>query len=104
MARLVKSGELIEGGFLPAGSGREYVSPEVLRRLRRRTLARLRREVEPVEPAVLGRFLPAWHGIGRDLRGGNRLREVVAQLEGVALPVAAIESDILPAPRVGVSP
>ncbi len=100
----MKSGELIEGGFLPAGSGREYVSPEVLRRLRRRTLARLRREVEPVEPAVLGRFLPAWHGIGRDLRGGDRLREVVAQLEGVALPVAAIESDILPARVSGYRP
>ena len=104
LARLAKSGELIEGGFLPAGSGREYVSPEVLRRLRRRTLARLRREVEPVEQAVLGRFLPAWHGIGRDLRGGNRLREVVAQLEGVALPVAAIESDILPARVSGFRP
>ncbi len=98
LARLVKEGELLEGGFLPAGSGNEFVAPEVLRRLRRRTLARLRREVEPVEPAVLGRFLPAWHGIGRDLgRGQTRLREVVSQLEGLALPVAAIESDILPA-------
>jgi ATP-dependent helicase Lhr and Lhr-like helicase len=97
---LVERGELLEGGFRPGGAGREFVAPDVLRRLRRRTLARLRRTVEPVEPAALGRFLPAWHGIGRELgRGPERLREVVSQLEGVALPVAAIETDVLP-PRV----
>ncbi len=83
LERLVAVGELLEGGFLPGRSGREYVAPDVLRRIRRRTLARLRRQVEPVETSVLGRFLPAWHGIGRDLgRGQTRLREVVAQLEG----------------------
>ena len=85
------------GELSRAGSGRPATRPrvrrdaEVLRRLRRRSLARLRREVEPVEPAVLGRFLPAWHGIGRDLRpAADRLREVVSQLQGVALPAAAI--------------
>jgi len=94
---LVERGELLEGGFLPGGSATELVAPDVLRRLRRRTMAVARRAVEPVDRETLGRFLPAWHGIGRDLGGRERLREAVSQLQGVPLPVAAIESDLLPA-------
>jgi ATP-dependent Lhr-like helicase len=65
--------------------------------VRRRTLAAIRRAVEPVEADALGRFVPAWQGVGRDAgRGLDRLRDVVAQLQGVALPVSAWESDVLP--------
>ena len=92
---LVERGELLEGGFRPGGAGPELVAPDVLRRLRRRTLAALRHTVEPVDQEALGRFLPAWQGIATDLRGPGRLREVISQLEGVALPVAAVETDIL---------
>jgi ATP-dependent helicase Lhr and Lhr-like helicase len=94
---LVERGELLEGGFLPGGAATELVAPDVLRRLRRRTIAVARRAVEPVDRETLGRFLPAWHGIGRDLGGRERLREAVSQLQGLPLPVAAIESDLLPA-------
>ena len=96
---------LIEGAFRPGGSGREWIEPEVLRRVRRRTLAHLRRAVEPVEPEALARFLPGWQGIGRDMgRGEPRLREVISQLGGVALPVAAWEQDVLPLRVPGYQP
>ena len=65
--------------------------------LRRRSLAKLRREVEPVEPRALARFLPAWQGVGSSLSGTDRLLEVIGQLEGLALPASVLERDILPA-------
>jgi ATP-dependent helicase Lhr and Lhr-like helicase len=94
---LVARDRLLAGGFHPAGSGREWCDPEVLRRLRRRTLAKLRGEVAPVESAVLGSFLPAWHGIGAGHGGGRRLDEALAQLEGLAVPFSDLERAILPA-------
>ena len=102
---LTARGELLQGAFRPGGSGREWVSPDVLRRIRRRTLAHLRRQVEPVDAEALGRFLPAWQGVGRDLgRGPDRLREVLSQLGGIALPVAAWEQDVLPVRVPGYRP
>ena len=62
---MAASGALLEGTFRPGGTAHEFTDPDVLRQLRRRSLARLRREVEPVDPDVLARFLPAWHGVGR---------------------------------------
>ena len=105
LAELSAEGALIEGAFRPGGSGREWIEPEVLRRVRRRTLAHLRRAVEPVEPEALARFLPGWQGIGRDMgRREPRLREVISQLGGVALPVAAWEQDVLPLRVPGYQP
>jgi ATP-dependent Lhr-like helicase len=101
---LVAGGTLLEGAFRPGGAAHEFTDPDVLRQLRRRSLARLRREVEPVEPEVLGRFLPAWHGIGSTAGGTGRLIEVVAQLEGVPIPASVLERDILPARVAGYTP
>ena len=84
--------QLVRGELRPGGSEREWCDPEVLRRIRRATLAVLRREVEPAEQAAFGRFLPAWHGIGR--RQG--LREALVPLQGLALPATLWESDVLP--------
>src|SRR5207342_154890 len=87
--------------------------PDVLRQLRRRSLARLRREVEPVDPAALGRFLPGWHGIapvgraGTPFRGSaalERLAEVVDQLAGLPIPASVLERDVLPARIPGYQP
>ncbi len=97
LERLAAGGQLLEGAFRPGGSGLEFADPDVLRSLRRRSLARLRREVEPVEPAALARFLPGWHGIGGRASGHDRLLEVVAQLEGYPIPASIIERDILAA-------
>jgi ATP-dependent Lhr-like helicase len=89
---LERDDELVRGEIRPGGSEREWCDPEVLRRIRRATLAVLRREVEPAEQAAFGRFLPSWHGIGRR----QTLREALVPLQGVALPVSLWESDVLP--------
>ncbi len=104
LERLMAAGTLLRGEFRPGGVDREWCDPEVLRLLRRRSLARLRREIEPVEPAALGRFLPAWHGIGSPAGGTDRLAEVIAQLEGVPLPASVLERDVLPARVRGYAP
>ena len=101
---LSAAGSLLEGAFRPGGAAREFTDPDVLRQLRRRSLARLRREVEPVEPEVLARFLPAWHGIGSAAGGLGRLIEVVGQLEGVPMPASVLERDILRARVAGYTP
>jgi ATP-dependent Lhr-like helicase len=92
--------DLARGELRPGGTEREWCDPDVLRRLRRASLARLRKEVEPVDQGSLGRFLPAWQGIGR--RAG--LREALVPLQGLSLPVALWESDLLPRRVPGYQP
>ena len=75
--------------------GSEWCDAEVLRRLRRRSLAAARREVEPVEPAALGRFLPAWQHVGGRLRGVEGVLAVVEQLAGCPVPASALEPFVL---------
>ncbi|MGE0490224.1 MAG: DEAD/DEAH box helicase [Vulcanimicrobiota bacterium] len=90
---LVARKRLLWGDFRPLGSEREWCDPEILRLLRRRTLAKLRNQVAPVDALVLARFLQGWQGIGETLR----LPEVVARLEGLPLPFSDLEKRILPA-------
>jgi ATP-dependent Lhr-like helicase len=113
LERLAAAGSLLLGEFRPGGAEREWCDPEVLRLLRRRSLARLRREVEPVDPAALARFLPEWHGISplgsepQPYRGSaalERLAEVVDQLAGLPIPASVLERDVLPARVPGYQP
>ena len=110
LGRLADAGTVLLGEFRPGGAEREWCDPEVLRVLRRRSLARLRREVEPVEPTAFARFLPAWQGVApvpipgaehaAPLRGQaamERLADVVDQLAGVPIPASVLERDVLPA-------
>ena len=97
LRRLEKSRRVVEGEFRPNGSGSEWCDVEVLRRLRSRSLAALRQEVEPVDAATLGRFLPAWQHVAEPLRGIDGVAQVIDQLAGVALPASAWESLVLPA-------
>ena len=90
-------GRLLSGEFRPGGREREWCDAEVLRRIRRRTMAKLRGEVAAVEARVLARFLPAWHGVGEAQGGERRLDDALAQLEGVPLPFSDLERMILPA-------
>ena len=96
--RLLETSErLLSGEFRPGGLHREWCDPEVLRMLRRRSLARLRREVAPVEADVLARFLPQWMGVGARRAGPEGLLAAIALIEGIALPFSELERTILPA-------
>ncbi len=103
LQRLERESRVAAGAYLPGGSGTEWVDLEVLRRLRRRSLAVLRREVEAVAPEVLATFLPEWQGIGGTESGPGRVLDVVRQIQGFAVPAAILESDVLPA-RLGYRP
>ncbi len=106
LAELERSGQLIRGELRPGGSEREWCDPEVLRRLRRASLAVLRKEVEPVDQRALARFLPAWQNVDRGRAGSgsgagvDRLREALVPLQRLALPAEVWERDVLPR-RVG---
>jgi ATP-dependent Lhr-like helicase len=110
LRRLAATGRVVEGEFLPIESlagpaGSEWCDAGVLRMLRRRSLARLRAEVEPSPPEDLARFLPAWHGIaGRRLHGVDALVQAIEQLQGAAIPASALESLVLPARVPDYSP
>ncbi|TMB89548.1 MAG: DEAD/DEAH box helicase [Chloroflexi bacterium] len=104
LAQLAARGEVVAGEFRRAAEGREYCHPEVLRMLRRRSLAALRREVESVPPVVVARFLPPWHGIGVRAGGVDRLLEVVFQLQGLPLPASVIERDVIAGRVAGYNP
>jgi ATP-dependent Lhr-like helicase len=101
---LVESGALVEGSFRPGESEHEFADPEVMRALRRRSLARLRREVEPVPMEAFARFLPGWQGVGGRAAGTSRLLEVITQLEGYPIPASILERDVLAARVAGYSP
>jgi ATP-dependent helicase Lhr and Lhr-like helicase len=87
---------LVRGEFRPDGIEREWCDVDVLRQLRRRSLATLRKEVEPVEPDALARFLPLWHGIPSQRRGLDQLVESLGLLQGAALVASSLETDVLP--------
>ncbi|MEO5632845.1 DEAD/DEAH box helicase [Gaiella sp.] len=91
LTSLEQADRLVRGELRPGGSEREWCDPDVLRRLRRASLAALRREVEPAEQVAFGRFLPAWHGIDRRAS----LREALVPLQGLPLPVSLWESEVL---------
>jgi len=124
LTRLASQGRVLEGEFRPTGAGAEWCDAEVLRRLRRRSLAALRKEVEPVEPSTLGRFLPVWQnvvstgsatarsgsetptrsGAGGALRGVDGVLAAVDQLAGCAVPASALEPLVLSSRVVDYSP
>ncbi|HET8592809.1 MAG TPA: DEAD/DEAH box helicase, partial [Solirubrobacterales bacterium] len=99
LRELERAGEVVRGELLPGGTSREWCEADVLRRLRRASLARLRREVEATDPRELARFLPSWQNVdahGRTGAGPDRLREALVPLQGVALTPKTWERDVLP--------
>jgi ATP-dependent Lhr-like helicase len=96
LAGLEGDDRLVVGEFRPGGVSREFCDVDVLRQLRRRSLAALRREVEPVEQDAFARFLTAWHDIPAQRRGMEALVETLGVLSGAALVASTIESDVLP--------
>ena len=101
---LEAQGRVVRGEFRPGGMEREWCEVDVLRALRRRSLAALRREVEPVTAPALARFLPAWQGVLRPRTGPDALVDAIEQLQGAAIPASILETDVLPSRVRGYRP
>ena len=101
---LAREGLLVQGEIRPGGAELDWCDAEVLRRLKRRTLARLRNEVAPVDAATLGMFLPEWHGLGEGRQGPERLLEALTQLEGLSIAWSDLHGTVLPARVAGFHP
>ena len=97
LAALEADGRVVRGEFRPLANGSEWCDVEVLRQLRRRSLAALRREIEPVEQQAYARFLLGWHSIPSARQGLDGLVEAIGQLQGAALVASTVESELLPA-------
>ncbi|HEY6592902.1 MAG TPA: DEAD/DEAH box helicase, partial [Asanoa sp.] len=104
LKRLAATGRVASGEFSPGGAGTEWCDAEVLRMLRRRSLAALRREIEPVPPRALATFLPRWQQVGSSARGVEAVAASIEQLQGVAVPASALERLVLPGRVADYSP
>jgi ATP-dependent Lhr-like helicase len=104
LERLTASGRVKRGEFRPGGSGAEWCDAGVLRSIRRRSMAKLRKEVEPVPVTTFGRFLPAWQHARNPLRGVDGVLRAVEQLQGAVLPASALEQLVLPSRVADYSP
>ncbi|MGB8258819.1 MAG: helicase-related protein, partial [Terracidiphilus sp.] len=106
LRQLAHEGRVLEGGFRPGGLHREWCDAEILRQIRRKSLARLRREVEPVEQRTLARFLTHWQGLVTPRRAASLdvLLDAIESLQGAPLTASLIESSILPARVAGFAP
>ncbi|MEF2977440.1 DEAD/DEAH box helicase [Subtercola sp. YIM 133946] len=113
LKRLEAGRRVVEGEFRPTGdaspfdhaaAASEWCDTEVLRRLRARSLAALRHEVEPVDQAAFARFLPVWQHVGGTLRGIDGVLTVIEQLAGVPAPASAWETLVLPSRVSDYSP
>jgi len=104
LERFVERGRLIEGEFRPEGTQREWCETDVLRTIRRRSLAKLRKEAEPVDPPVLARLFTSWQHATKKRRGLDALLEVIESLQGFPMAASIFESEILAARLEGYKP
>ena len=102
--RYVTVGRLHEGAFTPGVSDREWCDPGVLTQIRRRSLARIRKAVEPVDPPALARLVTTWQGVTRRRRGLDAILDVVETLQGAPIAASILERDVLPARIDGYLP
>jgi ATP-dependent helicase Lhr and Lhr-like helicase len=99
LRELEREGAMVRGELLPGGGEREWCDSDVLRRVRRASLAHLRREVEPAGRDRFARFLPSWQNVDAHRAAGagqDRLRDALVPLQGVALTPKVWEGDVLP--------
>ena len=104
LAGLERAGTVLRGEIRPGGSAPEWCDAQILRRLKRATLAKLRNQVAAVDGATFARFLPGWHGLDGARGGADALEHAIAQLEGLALPWSALAGHVLPARVPGFHP
>lgn len=101
LRRLAGDGRVLEGGFRPGGGRREWCDAEALRLIRNKSLARLRKEIEPAEPRLLARLETHWQGVLSRRRGLDALLDTVESLQGAPLAASLLETQILPARLAG---
>jgi ATP-dependent Lhr-like helicase len=104
LQRLAGLGRIMEGGFRPGGLNREWIDAEVLRAIRRKSLAKLRKEIEPVEQSTLARLFTRWQGVIQPRRGLDALLDTIENLQGAPLAASLLETEILPARIAGYKP
>ncbi len=104
MAPMVRTGAIVFGQLRAGGGPQAWCDADVLRRIKRRSLARLRSEIAAVDAQTYAKFLPQWHGVGDPSRAPGRLREVIAALEGLPMPYSELERHVLPVRVAGFSP
>jgi ATP-dependent Lhr-like helicase len=104
LEEIAAAGRLLQGEFRPGGSGREWCDPDVLQSIRRRSLAKLRKQIEPVEPPVLVRLVTSWQGVVRRRSGLDALLDAIESLQGAPLAASILEAEILPARVQGYDP
>lgn len=104
LGALESASRVVRGEFRPFGTDREWCDVDVLRLVRRRSLALLRKEIEPVDRSLFARFTVAWHGIDAEHAGMDALIDAIGRLQGVALVASALDADILPARVRGYRP
>ncbi len=104
LERLEERGRVLRGDFLPGGRSLEWCDAGVLRAVKRRSLAKLRREVEPVEPVAFARFLTEWQSVASPRPGLEALLSAVEQLQGAPIPASVLETEVLPARVVRYRP
>lgn len=113
LERLLADGRVVQGEFRPVElaqreSGLEWCDRQVLGRIRQRSLAALRAEVEPVDQASYARFLAQWQHLEASnapvLRGHDGVLTVIDQLAGASMPASAVEPLILGGRIRGYSP
>jgi ATP-dependent Lhr-like helicase len=97
LGALASTGRVVNGEFRPGGFEREWCDAEVLRRIKRRSLAALRAQVEPVDAATYARFLSAWQGADEPAGRADSLHEALGRLQGASLPASILETDVLAA-------
>jgi len=105
LRQLSVEGRILEGGFRPGGLHREWCDTEILRQIRRKSLAKLRKEVEPVEQHTLARLFTHWQGLLNPRRGSHAhldvLLDAIESLQGAPVPASLLESAVLPARVAG---
>jgi ATP-dependent Lhr-like helicase len=102
--RAVSRARLLRGELHPQQKGTSYCDVDVMRAIKRRSLAALRKEMEAVDGFTYARFLQRLHGIGASQRGQEALRAALARLEGAPLDLGVLEREILPARVRGFVP
>ncbi len=104
LRRLHGLGKLLEGEFRPGGTHREWCATDVLQQIRRKSLARLRREIEPAEQSIFARLTARWQGVTVRRRGSESLLDTIENLQGAALLASELEREILPARIIDYGP